>query len=510
MKVRVRFAPSPTGPLHIGGVRTALFNYIFAKQNNGKFILRIEDTDQLRYVEGAEQYILESLKWLGLNYDEGIDVDGEFGPYRQSDRREIYRKYVQELIDKGKAYYAFDTPQELDEMRKRLEQEKSNIRHYNYITRNQMKNSFTLSTDEVKQKISSGEPYVIRFNMPSDRDIVLNDIIRGEVKVNTSILDDKILFKSDGLPTYHLANIVDDHLMKITHVIRGEEWLPSLALHYLLYEAFGWEPPKFAHLPLILKPTGKGKLSKRDGDQGGFPVFPIEWKNTKTGEIYKGYREEGYLPESVINTLALLGWHPGDDNEILTMEEIIEKFSLEKVQKGGARFDPEKAKWINQQHLRKVPTSQLSENLIKILTEKGIKAEYDRVHKIVEINRERLYFEHELWDTVSYFFIPPQEYDKKSKKKHWKGQAAENVQLFIEFIEKIDDFEAKNLEEKIISWLNEKEISLGKVLNPVRLLLVGRTAGPHIFDIMELLGKDETIKRLKNGLIRIDNNTNNN
>ncbi len=507
MEVRVRFAPSPTGPLHIGGVRTALFNYIFAKQNNGKFILRIEDTDQVRYVEGAESYIVESLKWLGLNYDEGVDVGGEYAPYRQSERRQIYEEYVQQLINNGKAYYAFDTPEELDAMRKRLEQQKSSVRHYNYITRTEMKNSFTLSSDEVKQRIANGEPFVVRFNMPADREVVLHDLIRGEVRVNTGILDDKILFKSDGLPTYHLANIVDDHLMKISHVIRGEEWLPSLALHFLLYEAFGWEPPVFAHLPLILKPTGKGKLSKRDGDQGGFPVFPLQWKDPKTGEIYKGYREEGYLPEAVINMLALLGWHPEDDNEILTMEEIIDKFSIEKVQKAGARFDPEKAKWINQQHLRKIPTSQLTENFINVLKEKGIDADYEYVMKIVELNRERLNFEHELWDTVNYFFVAPQEYDKKSMKKHWKGQAAENVQLLIEFIEELDDFDAKNLEEKIISYLNEKQISLGKVLNPVRLLLVGRTAGPHIFDIMELLGKQETLKRLKDGLKRIGNNS---
>lgn len=500
MSVRVRFAPSPTGPLHIGGVRTALFNYIFAKQNNGKFILRIEDTDQTRYVPGAEDYILESLNWLGISFDEGVGVGGEFAPYRQSERREIYKKYVNILIQSGKAYYAFDTPEELQEMRNRLEKQKSSVRHYNFLTRTEMKNSFTMSESEVQSKINNGEPYVVRFNMPSDRELILNDIIRGEVKVNTSTLDDKVLFKSDGLPTYHLANIVDDHLMQISHVIRGEEWLPSLPLHILLYEAFGWQAPLFAHLPLILKPTGKGKLSKRDGDQGGFPVFPLEWTDPTTNEKWLGYREAGYLPEAVINMLALLGWNPGDDSEVMTIDEIIEKFDLNKVQKAGARFDPEKAKWFNQQHIRRKPIAELADNFLEVLKQKKIKAESKRVERIIELVLDRLTFENELWDTTSYFFVAPDEYDAKSVKKHWKSAAADNVKLILNVLQETDNFESKFLEEKIISFLKEKQISLGKALNPLRLLIVGKTAGPHLFDIIEIIGKEETISRIKRGL----------
>jgi len=500
MSVRVRFAPSPTGPLHIGGVRTALFNYIFAKQNKGKFILRIEDTDQTRYVPGAEDYIIESLKWLGLKFDEGIGIGGDFAPYKQSERKEIYKKHIDILIQSGNAYYAFDTPEELEEMRKKLEEQKSSFRHYNYVTRTEMKNSFTLSEKEIQEKINNGEPYVVRFNMPSDRELILHDIIRGEVKVNTFTLDDKILFKSDGLPTYHLANIVDDHLMQISHVIRGEEWLPSLPLHFLLYEAFGWQAPLFAHLPLILKPTGKGKLSKRDGDQGGFPVFPMEWTDPKTGEILSGYKESGYLPQAVINMLALLGWNPGDENEVLSINELISKFDLNKVQKGGARFDPDKAKWFNQQHLRKIPLSQLVDNFSKVLESKNIKAERKTIERIVELILERLTFEKEIWDNSYFFFVAPETFDKKSVKKHWKGEAANNVNLLLNLFRQLNNFESKYLEEKVISYLNENKISLGKALNPLRLLLVGKTAGPHLFDIIEIIGKEETISRIENGM----------
>ncbi len=503
-EIRVRFAPSPTGPLHIGGVRTALFNYVFAKQNSGKFILRIEDTDQTRYVQGAENYIIESLKWLGLNYDEGVDVGGEFAPYRQSERKDIYKKYAQQLVEQGKAYYAFDTPEELDQMRKRLEEQKSSVRHYNYITRGEMKNSFTLSEDEVNQRISNGEPFVVRFNMPQDRTVELNDIVRGKMTVDTSTLDDKILFKSDGLPTYHLANIVDDHLMKISHVIRGEEWLPSLALHILLYEAFGWQPPKFAHLPLILKPNGKGKLSKRDGDQMGFPVFPLEWTDPQSGEKYAGYRENGYLPEAVVNILALLGWHPGDNDEVLTLDQIIKKFDITKVQKGGAKFDPDKAKWFNQLHLRRVPKDKLVENFMKILKEKGISANSDFVGKVVDLTIERAVFERDLWQNASYFFIAPEEYDAKALKKHWKGQAAELVEKSIEWLKNVENFNAEYLEKNMIEWIQEQGVGLGKVLNPIRLLLVGATSGPHLFDIMEMLGKDETVRRLEIGLTKLE------
>ncbi len=501
--IRVRFAPSPTGPLHIGGVRTALFNYIFAKQNKGKFILRIEDTDQTRYVQGAENYIIEALKWLGLNYDEGVDIGGDFEPYRQSERKEIYKKYVQQLIDSKKAYYAFDTPEELDKMRQKLEEKGSSVRHYNYITRIEMKNSFTLSDDEVKQKIAAGEPYVVRFDMPQDRIVEIDDIIRGTVKVNTSTLDDKVLFKSDGLPTYHLANIVDDHLMQISHVIRGEEWLPSLPLHFLLYEAFGWQPPQFAHLPLILKPNGKGKLSKRDGDKMGFPVFPLEWTDPKNNEKSAGYRENGYLPQAVINILALLGWHPEDDNEVLTINEIIEKFDLKKVQKGGAKFDPDKAKWFNQQHLRKLDKNIIVENFLKFLQQKGIQSDADYVAEVIGLVIERATFEKDLWDLTSYFFVAPEDYDQKAVKKHWKNQTPELIQNAIEYIKQIDDFDAKNLEEKLIAWIQQQQIGLGKVLNPIRLLLVGTTTGPHLFDIMQKLGKTETIRRLEKGLTKL-------
>lgn len=501
--MRLRFAPSPTGPLHIGGVRTALFNYLLAKKNNGKFILRIEDTDQTRYVQGAEDYIVEALNWLGINFDESIEKGGNFGPYKQSERREIYKKYIQVLIDKGAAYYAFDTAEELDNMRTKLQEQKSSVQHYNYVTRGDMKNSFSLPKEEVDKKIAKGEPYVVRFNMPQDRELVLNDIIRGNVKVNTSTLDDKVLFKSDGLPTYHLANIVDDHLMEITHVIRGEEWLPSMPLHVLLYEAFSWKTPEFAHLPLILKPNGKGKLSKRDGDQLGFPVFPIDWVEPKNNEKSAGYREWGYSPEAVVNMLAFLGWNPGTEQEVFTIDELIQAFDINKVQKGGAKFDPEKTKWFNQQHLRLADTSILAKNISEKYKEKDVISNIKTFEKVIDLVKDRATFENDLLELTDFFFIPPTEYNAKALKKNWKEPTPELIKKSIDYLNSIEDFSSKNLEEKFIAWINEQEIGLGKILNPVRLLLVGNTSGPHLFDIIEVLGKEETINRLKNGLEKL-------
>jgi len=475
------------------------------KKNKGTFILRIEDTDQTRYVKGAEEYIAEALKWLGINFDESIELGGKYGPYKQSERREIYAEHIQTLIDSGKAYYAFDTPEELETMRQRLQEQKSSVQHYNYVTRVDMQNSFTLSDDEVKRRIESGEQYVVRFNMPEGREVKMHDIIRGEVKVNSSTLDDKVLFKSDGLPTYHLANIVDDHLMEITHVIRGEEWLPSMPLHVLLYEAFGWKAPEFAHLPLILKPNGKGKLSKRDGDQLGFPVFPIDWVDPDTNEKSAGYREWGYLPQAVVNMLALLGWNPGIDKEVFSIDELVELFEIEKVQKGGAKFDPDKTKWFNQQHLRNVDNDVLAERFFKSNALANYNTDIKTVEKVIELVKERAVFESDLWDLSSYFFVAPTEYAEKSVKKNWKEQTPELVTKSIEFLNSIEDYTSKNMEDKFIAWLNEQEIGLGKVLNPVRLLIVGDTTGPHLFDILDIIGKEETIKRLNAGLKVLSN-----
>lgn len=498
--VRVRFAPSPTGPLHIGGVRTALYNYLFARKNNGKFILRIEDTDQTRYVQGAEEYIKESLNWLGLNTDESIEQGGDFAPYKQSERREIYKKHIDILIKNKKAYYAFDTPEELDAMREKLQQEKSSVQHYNFVTRGKMRNSFTLSEHEVKELISSGKPYVIRFDMPQNRNVEMEDIVRGKIKVNTSTLDDKVLFKSDGLPTYHLANIVDDHLMEISHVIRGEEWLPSMPLHVLLYEAFGWKAPEFAHLPLILKPNGKGKLSKRDGDQGGFPVFPIEWKDPKTGDISSGYRESGYLPQAVNNILAFLGWNPGTDNDVYTVEEMAELFDLKKVQKGGAKFDAEKAKWFNQQHLKNLSSTELSKNYVEELKTKNIEANLDYTEKVIELVRERATFEKDLWELSDYFFVAPKEFNAKAVKKSWKEDTPEIIKDVAGIINSVENFSSINIENSVKKWIEEKEHNFGKVLKPLRLIVVGNTTGPHLFDIIEMIGKEEFNKRVEFGM----------
>ncbi len=500
-KVRVRFAPSPTGALHIGGVRTALYNYLFAKQHGGDFILRIEDTDSQRFVAGAEEYIVEALTWLGLKFDEGVNFGGDYGPYRQSERKAIYREYVDKLLKNNKAYIAFDTPAELDAKRNEI----ANFQ-YDASTRGQMRNSLTLTENEVKELIEKGEQYVVRFKIEPNKDITVNDIIRGEVIINSSILDDKVLFKSaDNLPTYHLANIVDDHLMEVTHVIRGEEWLPSAPLHVLLYKAFGWEDtmPRFAHLPLLLKPEGNGKLSKRDGDRLGFPVFPIEWKDPKTGEISSGYRESGYLPEAVINFLALLGWNPGTDEEMLSMEDLIRLFSLEKCSKSGARFDYEKAKWFNHQYIQLKSDKEIAELFIPILKENGVESSTEYITKVVGLVKERVSFVKELWDQSFFFFKAPEVYDEKTIKKRWKEDTPQQMNELIEVLKNMDDFSSHNQEETVKSWIESKSYNLGGIMNAFRLAVVGEPKGPHMFDITALIGKAETIRRIETAIERI-------
>lgn len=497
--IRVRFAPSPTGPLHVGGVRTALFNYLFARKHNGTFILRIEDTDQTRFVEGAEEYIKESLQWAGIEIDEGVENKGNFGPYKQSERKEIYQKYAQQLIDSGWAYYAFDTAEELDKLRKDAEANKENF-IYNHKNRQTLRNSLAMSESETAELIKNGTAYVIRFKMPENEEIVMNDIIRGEVKVNSSILDDKILFKSDGLPTYHLANVVDDHLMEISHVIRGEEWLPSLALHVMLYKALGWENemPEFAHLPLILKPTGKGKLSKRDGDKMGFPVFPLNWKDPKSGEIFTGYREAGYFPDAFVNILAFLGWNPGDEREIMSMQELIEAFDLTKVSKSGARFDPDKAKWFNHKYLQQKNLDELAELFIPVLTEKNITADKEYVKKVISLVRERADFVHELWQHSYFFFTAPEEYDAKTVKKRWKADAPELMANIKSVLTEIPEtnFSRDNIHDTVVKYIEDNELGMGKIMNALRLCIVGAGAGPDLFTIIEMIGKNETINRI--------------
>ena len=497
-KVRVRFAPSPTGPLHIGGVRTALFNYLFAKKHKGDFILRIEDTDQTRYVQGAEQYIIDSLNWCNIPYDEGPGKDGGYGPYRQSDRKELYKKYADILIDKGHAYYAFDTSENLDFHRKDHE-EKGKTFIYNYHNRLKLSNSLSLSTEETNAKLKAGEEFVIRFKTPQDTELHLNDIIRGDIKIDTNTLDDKVLFKSDGMPTYHLANIVDDHLMEITHVIRGEEWLPSLALHQQLYNAFGWEAPKFAHLPLIMKPVGKGKLSKRDGEKMGFPVFPLTWNDSI------GYREEGYFPEAVTNFLALLGWNPGTEQEIFTLEELISAFSLERVNKSGARFDPDKTKWYNQHYMQTHDNTDLANAFMLNLKNKELdlpkdKNNADYIKQVVSLIKERATFVKDFWELGSYFFLAPSEYDEKAVKKQWKEDTAAIMTQLISLLEGTEDFGSENLETQVKQWISENELSFGKVMPPLRLVIVGEMKGPHIFDIMALIGKTDSINRIKTAI----------
>lgn len=500
-KVRVRFAPSPTGALHIGGVRTALYNYLFARQNGGDMLLRIEDTDSARFVPGAEEYIIEALRWLHIEIDEGIGVDSSLnshGPYRQSERRDIYHQYVKQLLDSGNAYIAFDTPQE-------LEQKRNEIKNFQYdaSTRMQMRNSLTMTAQEVKNHIDSGEQYVVRFKVNPDEDVHVHDLIRGEVVINSSIIDDKVLYKSaDDLPTYHLANIVDDHLMEITHVIRGEEWLPSAPLHVLLYRAFGWDDtmPQFAHLPLLLKPDGNGKLSKRDGDRLGFPVFPLEFHDQKTGTVSSGYRESGYYPEAVINFLALLGWHATGDKEIYSMQELINDFSLDRVSKAGAKFDFEKGKWFNHQYLQMRDNKLIAQEFIPILKEHGVNPEIypaETIEHIVGLMKERVNFVSELWEQCNFFFVAPTEYDEKSMKKRWKEDSPKHMQELLALLKQQDDWSAEALDNLIMPWIAEKEYGVGIVMNAFRICLVGAARGPHIWEITDVLGKEETIRRVE-------------
>ena len=497
-KIRVRFAPSPTGPLHLGGVRTALFNYLFAKKQGGDFLLRIEDTDQARYVPGAEDYIVEALKWCGLHPDEGPGVGGNYGPYRQSERKEMYRQYADQLIKSGNAYYAFDTPEELDKLRAEAEAGK-NVFSYDMHTRGKLNNSLVLSEDEVNRKIESGQAFSIRFKMPEDIDVIEKDLIRGEVKFNTAQLDDKVLFKADGMPTYHLANVVDDHLMKISHVIRGEEWLPSMPLHILLYEALGWGEtrPKFAHLPLILKPTGKGKLSKRDGDKMGFPVFPLMWTDPKTGDVSRGYREDGYFPQAFINLLALLGWNAGTEQEFFSMDELIEQFHLERVIKSGARFDPEKAKWFNRYYLQEKTDDELAKLFKPYLDEKAISIETVKLVKLVGMVKERCEFVAEIWNQSKYFFEAPSVYDEKTVKKKWKEDTPEKLNAIVELFQSVENWEAIPVKKSFSAFMNQKEWSFGVVMVPIRLALVGSSHGVDLFAICEAIGKEETIRRIE-------------
>ncbi|PKP39398.1 MAG: glutamate--tRNA ligase [Bacteroidetes bacterium HGW-Bacteroidetes-15] len=496
--VRVRFAPSPTGPLHIGGVRTALFNYFFARKHGGTFILRIEDTDSQRFVPGAEEYINESLRWSGIQIDEGVIEGGPFAPYRQSERKAIYKQYADQLVESGNAYYAFDKPEDLDALRKEAEA-KGEAFTYGFKNRNEMQTSLALDADEVKKRIESGEQWVIRFKMPENEEVVMQDLIRGEIKVNTSTLDDKVLFKSsDMLPTYHLANVTDDYLMKISHVIRGEEWLPSLPLHVLLYRALGWtdKMPQFAHLPLLLKPSGNGKLSKRDGDKLGFPVFPLEWKSPE-GEVSRGYREDGYITEAFVNLLALLGWNPGTEQELFTMDELIDLFSLERVNKSGARFDPEKAKWFNHQYLINKSDAELAMQFVKILEEKNINFDLAKVEKIVGLVKERVSFVHEIWDQASFFFEAPHTYDETTVKKFWKDDSAAIMKEVAQIISGVEPYTSMEIEPAIKNYINEKGHGMGKVMNGIRLSLVGESKGPGVADICELLGKEQTVKRIE-------------
>lgn len=499
--VRVRFAPSPTGPLHIGGVRTALFNYLFAKKHKGTFYIRIEDTDQSRYVEGAEDYIFEALKWLGISPDETIGKNEKFPPYRQSDRKAMYKKYADELIEKGAAYYAFDTAESLDEKRKACEKEGKTF-IYNHTTRESLDNSLGLSKDEIARRVEN-EEYVVRFKMPENRTIVLHDLIRGEVSFETSLLDDKVLFKSDGMPTYHLANIVDDHLQETSHVIRGEEWLPSLPLHYLLYEAFGWDCPEFAHLPLILKPVGNGKLSKRDGDKYGFPVFPLEWKATD-GAISMGYREQGFLPEAVINFLVLLGWNDGTDKELFSLEELSSIFDIERVVKSGAKFDPEKNKWFNHQYIQQQSNEEIYELIRSQFESKGLVFEKNHAVEIIDLVKERAFLLTDFYELMHYFYQSPEQLDEKATKK-WNEQTATVFGDLIDLLNAKDISDSSEYEQTIKEWIKEKELPMGKVLQPLRVAMVGSMQGPDLFHIMSLIGKEEVIKRIKKALSFFEN-----
>jgi len=503
--IRVRFAPSPTGPLHIGGVRTALYNYLFAKKHAGTFVLRIEDTDQKRYVANAEKYIIEALNWAGIPYDEGIDKEANHAPYRQSERKDLYKKHITTLVDSGWAYYAFDTPEELDAMRKRHEEEGKTF-SYNHGLRKTLINAISLSKDEVTKRLKNKDKYVIRFKMPENQTIKLHDIIRGDMKIDTNTLDDKVLFKSDGLPTYHFANIVDDHEMQISHVIRGEEWLPSLALHVLLYKAFDWKAPEFAHLPLLLKPVGKGKLSKRDGDKLGFPVFPLAYTNEQTNEVSRGYREDGYFPEAFINMLAFLGWNPGTEQEIFSLDELVQSFSLERVSKSGAKFDLDKTKWFQQQYMQRKSDADLASKFLYEIAksptlsieEKEAVLQKDEavITKIVSLIKARATFISDFWELSSYFFTAPTEYDAKASKKAWKEGTLAIVKELTNLLKEIADFSSENIENEVKIWITKNELGFGKVLMPFRLSLVGNMSGPHVFDIAAIIGKEETLYRL--------------
>lgn len=497
-KVRVRFAPSPTGALHIGGVRTALFNYLFAKQQGGDLIFRIEDTDSNRFVPGAEEYIIESFKWLGIKFDEGVTFGGDKGPYRQSERRDIYKKYVRQLVDAGKAYIAFDTPDELEAKRNEIQ----NFQ-YDARTRNLMRNSLTLSAEEVNELIADGKQYVVRFKIEPGEEVLVDDLIRGEVRIKSDILDDKVLYKSaDELPTYHLANIVDDHLMEVTHVIRGEEWLPSAPLHVLLYRAFGWQDtmPRFAHLPLLLKPEGKGKLSKRDGDRLGFPVFPLEWHDPKTGEVSTGFRESGYFPEALVNFLALLGWNPGTEQELFTMDELVKAFDISRCSKAGAKFDYKKGIWFNHEYILKKSSEEIAKLFAPIVANNGSDASFEQIEKVVDMMKDRVNFVSELWPLCSFFFFAPKEYDEKTVKKRWKENSAQVMSELASVLEGVDDFSIENQETIVKAWIEKEGYKLGDVMNAFRLCLVGEGKGPGMFDISAFLGKQETLKRVRKAI----------
>lgn len=502
-KVRVRFAPSPTGALHIGGVRTALYNYLFAKQNGGELIFRIEDTDSSRFVPGAEEYIIESFRWLGIKFDEGVSFGGSHGPYRQSERRAIYKKYVDQLLDEGRAYIAFDTPEE-------LEAKRTEIKNFQYDahTRSLMRNSLTMPKDEVDRLVADGAQYVVRFKVEPGEDVHVHDMIRGDVVIKSDILDDKVLYKSaDELPTYHLANIVDDHLMEVTHVIRGEEWLPSAPLHVLLYRAFGWEDtmPRFAHLPLLLKPDGKGKLSKRDGDRLGFPVFPLEWHDPKTGEVSRGYREEGYFPEAVINFLALLGWNPGTEQELFTLDELVKLFDITKCSKAGARFDYKKCIWFNHEYILRKSNEEIAGLFAPVVAGNGVDEPLERVTQVVAMMKDRVDFVKELWPLCSFFFIPPTEYDEKTVRKRWKADSPQVMAELADVLEGLDDFSLDNQERVVMAWVEDKGYKLGDVMNAFRLALVGIGKGPGMFDISAFLGKEETLRRLRRAIAVLGN-----
>lgn len=500
--VRVRFAPSPTGPLHMGGVRTALYNYLFAKKMGGKFILRIEDTDQTRFVPGAEAYIIEALEWCGIQFDEGVHIGGPHSPYKQSERKALYKQYVDKLIADGNAYYAFETGEELDSIRKKFESEKKTFQ-YDCNSRKSLLNSLNMPIEEVNRRIENGDSYVIRLKVPEAEVVELNDIIRGHVTVKTENIDDKVLFKSDGLPTYHLANIVDDHLMEITHVIRGEEWLPSAPLHVLLYRFLGWDAPQFAHLPLLLKPDGNGKLSKRDGDRLGFPVFPLRWQDPKTNEISSGYREAGYFPDAFVNMLAFLGWNPGDEREIMSIDELIEAFSLDRVSKSGAKFDPEKTKWFNHQYLQKNEITELLPLYVALLNEKSVSAPAEKLSHILNLTKERVNFIHELWDQTYFFFHAPESFDEQVIKKHWTIETNQWMMDLAEILEGNVEWEPTILENCVKQFIEERAIPAGKVFNSMRLALVGASKGPHLFDIMDVIGKSESLNRLRKAAEKI-------